>query len=352
MICLNMIVKDESDNIIRTLMNLWSYIKFSYYVICDTGSSDDTKELIKSFFDGKCDGEIHDDEWEDFGTNRTKALERAFDKTDYVLIFDADDKIMGDFQLPKLDKDKYMLNIGSGFTYQRPLLINNRKKWKFVGVLHEYLEEQFQPCSTGTIPYNYHIMSGRTGNRNKNPNKYIDDANILKKAFEHEEDVKLKCRYAFYCAQSFRDARKKDEAIEWYKLVLTLQNWNQEKYLAMINLGHLTTEVKYYLDAIHFDPERIEGIVYAMQHFRLAGCHLIVNFLYHKYKNYSKPDGKLFLDTCVYDNMDFEFNNSISSYYTDDKQSGYECCLKLLENHQYEELSLNNKKCYEKILSL
>jgi len=243
-----------------------------------------------------------------------------------------------------------MLNIGTGFTYQRPLLINNRKKWKFVGVLHEYLEEQFQPCSSGTIRYNYHIMSGRTGNRNKNPNKYIDDANILKQAFQDEENVNLKCRYAFYCAQSFRDARMKEEAIEWYKLVLTLQNWNQEKYLAMINLGHLTTEVKYYLDAIHFDPERIEGIVYAMQHFRLAGCHLIVNFLYHKYKNYSKPDGKLFLDTCVYDNMDFEFNNSVSSYYTDDKQSGYECCLKLLEAHQYVELSLNNKKCYEKIL--
>jgi hypothetical protein len=42
-ICLNMIVKDESHIIVKTLEMLCSKIKFSYWVICDTGSTDNTK---------------------------------------------------------------------------------------------------------------------------------------------------------------------------------------------------------------------------------------------------------------------------------------------------------------------
>ena len=49
-ICLNMIVKNESHIIIETLKNLCSYIDFSYWVISDTGSTDNTKELIIDFF--------------------------------------------------------------------------------------------------------------------------------------------------------------------------------------------------------------------------------------------------------------------------------------------------------------
>ena len=49
-ICLNMIVKNESHIIIDTLKNLCSYIDFSYWVISDTGSTDNTKELIIEFF--------------------------------------------------------------------------------------------------------------------------------------------------------------------------------------------------------------------------------------------------------------------------------------------------------------
>ena len=45
-ICLNMIVKDEHHIIVKTLEMLCSKIAFSYWVICETGSTDNTKELI------------------------------------------------------------------------------------------------------------------------------------------------------------------------------------------------------------------------------------------------------------------------------------------------------------------
>ena len=49
-ICLNMIVKNESAIIGNTLKNLIKKIKIDYYVISDTGSTDNTVEIITNFF--------------------------------------------------------------------------------------------------------------------------------------------------------------------------------------------------------------------------------------------------------------------------------------------------------------
>ena len=50
-ICLNMIVKNESKIIVDTLTKLLKKIKWDYWVICDTGSTDNTRELITEFFE-------------------------------------------------------------------------------------------------------------------------------------------------------------------------------------------------------------------------------------------------------------------------------------------------------------
>jgi len=48
-----MIVKNEAHVIVKTLINLCEKIDFSYWVICDTGSTDNTKEVIIDFFKEK-----------------------------------------------------------------------------------------------------------------------------------------------------------------------------------------------------------------------------------------------------------------------------------------------------------
>lgn len=59
-ICLNMIVKNESAIIRDTLENIIAHVPLDYYVISDTGSDDNTAEIIKQFFDEKgIQGEIH-----------------------------------------------------------------------------------------------------------------------------------------------------------------------------------------------------------------------------------------------------------------------------------------------------
>ena len=139
-ICLNMIVKNEGHIIGETLKRLVKQINFSYWVICDTGSTDNTREIIKEFFKKEgIPGELLEHEWVDFGHNRTLALKGAYKKADYIFIFDADDTIHGNVIIPKLTHDMYKMKFGSGFTYLRPLLVTAHKKSKFVGVLHEYL---------------------------------------------------------------------------------------------------------------------------------------------------------------------------------------------------------------------
>ena len=74
-----MIVKDESHIILETLQNLINYINFDYWVISDTGSTDGTQSLIIDFFkENNINGELFEDEWIDFATNRNKAIEHAF----------------------------------------------------------------------------------------------------------------------------------------------------------------------------------------------------------------------------------------------------------------------------------
>ena len=48
------------------------------------------------------------------------------------------------------------------------------------------------------------MISGRFGARSNNPQKYLQDALTLEKAFYSPEDEDLKDRYAFYTAQSYR----------------------------------------------------------------------------------------------------------------------------------------------------
>jgi hypothetical protein len=352
-ICLNMIVKNESHIIVKTLENLCSYIEFDAYFISDTGSTDNTMDLIRGFFKERgVPGHIEQVEWRDFGFNRTLSLQMAFNKTDYLFIFDADDSIHGDFRMPRdLTHDAYQLKLGQSFVYLRTLIVNNRKRWRFVGVLHEYIACVDKEESSTAIQGDYYVESGRGGSRNKDPNKYINDAAVLERGF-HEEmgnganggggDRALAERYSFYCAQSWMDAGPAyiDKAIEWYLRVLGQNNWAQEKYYSALCLGDLYNKkgdkynsVKYYCKTIEYDEERIEGVASVMEILRADGNHVMVNALYHKYKNYNKfPQNKLFLTTDKYHDV-IEYNNSISAFYISDKRSGYECCKTILRHN-------------------
>lgn len=317
-ICLNMIVKDESHIIEDTLTKLLNKVKIDYWVISDTGSTDKTKETIVEFFRKKnIKGELFEDKWENFGYNRTKALEHAYKKSEYVLIFDADDEICGDFVVPELKYDLYNFQFGSpnGVSYIRPQLVNNNKIWKYKGVLHEFITCIENNHTSAIITGNYYTVSGRTSNRNKDSNKYLKDALILEKAYEDalKKGDEIYNRYGFYCANSYYDCGKHEEAIKWFKITLANKNWEQEKYVSCLrlykcynSLNQKETGMFYLIKAFSYDKERVECLYELVLHYCIDGMNDVAYSYYNIVKSfhndkYLKRDlvGKLFVDVGI-----------------------------------------------------
>ena len=370
-ISLNMIVKNENHIIEKTLSHLLEKIDISYWVICDTGSTDGTQSIIRDFFKQKnIKGELLEHEWRDFGYNRSLALEAVYNKSDYVLIFDADDYIHGEIILPDLNYDMYHLKLGKDFVYKRPLLVNNRLRWKFVGVLHEFLSCIDEFKTQETIEGDYYIESGKSGFRSFDKNKYSKDALILENAYNTETDNSLKERYAFYCAQSYMDANEKVKSIEWYKKVTQSNNWKQEKYYSCLMIAKQVQEmenydkydvIKYLMLAETFDNERFEHITRLSSFLHHNGLHMLVSGLYvqnkHKKRKFNDINSKLFLSMNDYD-YSLEYYTSISAYYSNDYNSGYECCKKIICNEldtytinkTHFNITLNNLYFYKELL--
>jgi glycosyltransferase involved in cell wall biosynthesis len=317
LLCLNMIVKNESPIIHETLTKLLKKVQFDYWVISDTGSDDDTKEIIIDFFKkANIAGELFVDEWKDFGHNRTLALEHAFNKSKYLMIFDADDEIIGDFVLPELTCNSYHLQFGAttGISYTRTQIINNHTKWKYAGVLHEYIVSIVPITNTDVIiKGDYYINSGKFGDRTRNnTDKYLKDALILERAYEVaiQNNDYLYSRYGFYCANSYFDYGQYENAILWYKKTLDNQTWIQEKYVSCLRLYNCYNSLNqrelgffYLVKSAEYDKERTECLYELISYYccnelnEVAyGYYTIIKHFYETSYLMNGLNQKLFLD--------------------------------------------------------
>jgi GR25 family glycosyltransferase involved in LPS biosynthesis len=307
-LCLNMIVKNESHIIKETLGCVYKYI--DYWVICDTGSTDGTQQIIKDFFEEKgIPGELHQHEWKNFGHNRSLAFGCAYNKTDYVWVIDADDLVVGEIIFPDVwDKDFYFFKFGNDFTYERQQIFNNRLKWEYKGVLHEYpkcINKQNLTC--GNMHNNFYIDSRRLGDRSKDPKKYLKDAETLVKGIEDEPDQAV--RYTFYAAQSYKDYGDNENAIKYYKKRIEYGGWNEELYISWLEIGNALVRLRKdkkeiadaYLNGFKILPQRSETL------YLLGEYYFNINDIDNAYKvsklasNIKIPtEFKLFLQSDVY----------------------------------------------------
>lgn len=234
-----MIVKDESHIIKDCIQSVAKFI--DYYVICDTGSSDNTKQIIKEYFDSvNIPGEIHDHKWENFGANRTKALEMCKNKTKWVIMIDADDYIEGDMPTNFDDNlDGYTVNIKRGnFEWKRAQIFNVAKKdWRYEEPIHEYPICE-QPMAIMHLNGNYAFQVRTAGYRTiscaTQQEKYWKDYELLKKAMETDP---TSMRKQFYLAQSAFDAHRFDIAEQEYAKRVEMGGWNEEVFFAQMRVA-------------------------------------------------------------------------------------------------------------------
>lgn len=238
---LSMIVKNEAPNIERCLESVAPFI--DYYIICDTGSTDNTKEIIKNFFDAKgIPGEILDHEWKHFGHNRTLALEACYGKTKWAMMIDADDFLAGTLPVEKFDDslDGYVVKVKRGpYEWYRAQLFNlGKKKWWYEEPLHEYAICE-QPLNVQKLEGDYAWEVRTEGCRSRETNgddreKYRRDYYFLKKYLEEHPD---NIRTQFYLAQSAFDAHMFDIAEIEYEKRAQMGGWIEEVFYSWIRVG-------------------------------------------------------------------------------------------------------------------
>ena len=143
-LCLNMIVKNESARIERALASAVPYINF--WVIVDTGSTDDTIDKIVNFFKARnIPGRLGRTEFKDFSQARNAALEgarKAPIQSDYILLMDADMelKVLDPAWLDDVQGESYdMYQVAGTLKYQNRRLARAGTTGNYMGVTHEYL---------------------------------------------------------------------------------------------------------------------------------------------------------------------------------------------------------------------
>nr|WP_233093121.1 glycosyltransferase [Paracoccus sp. IB05] len=278
-----MIVRDEAEVILETLENLLAHIDLATWVIHDTGSRDNTPDLITDFFArAGIPGRLIHRPWESFGANRQYALADAQGLSDYVLFFDADSRFEGRLPTLPVDADAMMLNTRRGSTlYPSKLIVRNDGSFRWRGVVHEGL--YFQGRGEEHVRHvdgDYALINQSAGARSRDPSTYFRDARALVQAVETlpAEDQDLLPRYTFYCANSWRDAHAPQEAIPWYRKRIALGGWKDEVCLSWLGLGIELTKtgdqdgaLLAFLSGHETCPDRAECLYQAARMERMRG---------------------------------------------------------------------------------
>lgn len=364
-LCLSMIVKDESHIIHECLNSVWKEI--DYWVIVDTGSTDNTKEIITNFFKEKgIPGELHERPWVSFGHNRTEALDLCKGKAHYAFMIDADDYLVGSFNFnPDLNVDGYIVKMGrEEFSWWRSQIFKLESNWKYVGVLHEYaMCEKPQPTMAKLIG-DYRVVARTEGARNVGITpieKYKKDAEVLEKALETEP---ANSRYQFYLAQSYFDSQQWDKAETAYLKRAEMGGWDEEVYyslyrtaicMAMQNKQWEDIQ-QAFLNAYNVRPIRAEPLFHIAQIYRTKFNKPALAYLFAKMAAEIPfpANDILFVPDIIYK---FGILDEIAAtaYYAGQPMIGHMACKKLLTEgrvpkHELERIRANMEQ-YERILA-
>jgi len=345
-ICLNMIVKNEGKIITRMLESVVPII--NCYCICDTGSTDDTLDVISTFFkDKNIPGKIIIKPFKNFCFNRNFALNSCKGMSDYVLLMDADMILdIRNFNKSNLkDFDLcYILQGNDSFYYKNRRIVKNDGSYTYNGVTHEYLDT---PSNTNQYTFNkselFIIDIGDGGCKN---DKFERDIKLLLDGIVEEPTNK---RYYFYLANSYYDTGKYEECIPYYNKRIALGGWVQEVWysyyrlgLCYYALGKKEQAIDFWLKGFYYYPERLEGIYHIMHHFRLTSQNYLCYEMYKKAKSVLElkkdTNDYLFLQNDVYTyKIYYEF--IICAYYVG------------IHNINLELLTLLNNTCDNSIIN-
>jgi glycosyltransferase involved in cell wall biosynthesis len=340
-----LIVKNESHVIARCLDSVKRLI--DYVLIVDTGSDDNTIEVINNWLESNnFQGKVLSEPWQNFAYNRTFALSKLkeIEWIDYSLMIDADETLQFEENFDVVEfksnmwADVYnvMTNIW-GNKYHRPQISTNKKVCEYVGVVHEFLSLENLSIADATGFENRPVQDSA---RNKSGNKFLKDIELLEDGISKESDGSwLKSRYTFYLAQSYKDSGNTLKALENYLKRSEMGYWGEEIYVSFYQSGNLMRDLGYpkeqvlqtYMKAQEVNSKRAESLYGFLHYCRINALHQ-QGFIVGKHAiTLQSPPGALFSESWIYEyGILDEF--SIIAFWSGNYNESKLACEKILSN--------------------
>ena len=220
-----MIVRNEENLLQQSLSAVRDWV--DEIIIVDTGSTDRTKDIARTFT-----AQVYDFPWcDDFSAARNFALEKA--ANDWVLVIDADE-VVSDFQVEDIQKlikaDLPMVGriklinliadeMGEKRTSERISRLFNRRLFHYQGVIHEQIvRKDGNPFHTVQVEIAIE-HSGYTQEVLRRTDKIARNITLLKQALEkNPEDTYL----LYQLGKSYYLAKDYNEAVACFKQALVL----------------------------------------------------------------------------------------------------------------------------------
>lgn len=346
-ICLNMIVKNETAVLERLFISVAAVV--DYFVIVDTGSTDNTPEYIMELSERLgLPGEVHFRNWVNFGHNRQQALDIAVTagKGYWLLIIDADEELKyNDINFFKRMKvgTTYKLNKHNdikNIRYSLPNLIDiSSNHWQWRGAVHECIVNVKGLDLRENMDEAWIIFHAFQGARSQGINqkeKFSRDAVLLEaELLVNPSDS----RSRFYLAQSYRDAGEPFKAMVNYSLRVKMGGWQEEVFYSLYQIAKLMEQFNHtddeilaaYALATAAHPKRGEAIHAAARFCRVKKHYLKGYQLAKSALKMQSPTDALFAEHQIYTKGlldEFSVNAYWAGYYSE----SLDACLKLIES--------------------
>ena len=278
-----------------------------HWTILDTGSTDDTIDIIKDVLKDK-EGKLYQEPFINFRDSRNRLLELAGEEyafnimLDDTYIIEDGDNLRKFLDIVRADDyaDSYSIYIHSdGIDYSSNRITKQYNKLKYIYTIHEIL--QYDDNINVNIPNNvcrindifYDYMKVRTNVRKQ---KDLDDLFVELKESQDSGNQKDFTRTLYYLGETFLCLKKYDRAYEYYQK-RTKINYNNDKinneeiqncYYKMAVIGHYNLGYSWekchqlYLQCFNIDTERSESLAMIGLYYIEKGMYNL-SYMYLKY---------------------------------------------------------------------
>ncbi len=304
LIAVALMVKNEAVAIQATLYSMFKAGIRDYFIL-DTGSTDNTIDIIHAFFKRhQVNGYVKQEPFIDFATSRNRTLELAeeyFSHIPFMLMPDAEWSLRNGKALMALCQQEinsqdalYTITIKIHSTeFRTSRLFRTANCIRFTGVVHEIPDPSLTRVKIPSFIY-FQADPTQIG-FHKSKQRWQQDLHLLLNAYQNNP---LDARNTFYLAQTYESLGDFDHAYHYYQRRAELTGWDEETFITFLRLGHLArknslinesskwpTARDYFLKAYALRSHRIEPLIEIANYYwpdNIPACYLFAKAAYHQ----------------------------------------------------------------------